>query len=101
MSEWPSSFPQPIAKELSRTIGDEGDDTLMMEDAQWPDLNVSSNLPLHVIGVYAVGLHRGEIWPNRLDRDEDDVPCRLAGYEFSGIVMSTSPRSPLKPGTEV
>lgn len=115
MSKWPRSFPQPVTKELLHCIDENNNnaDVFTIDDSSWPDVNVVSNLPLHVVRVHAVAIHRGEIWPREngagdddeapegVSDDSDEEPCEIPGHEFSGVVVSTSPRSPLKPGTEV
>ncbi|GAB1314048.1 Quinone-oxidoreductase, chloroplastic [Madurella fahalii] len=111
MSSWPRSFPQPAAKEFLHCIDENNNnaDVFTIDDSEWPDADdVISNLPLHIVHVHAVAIHRGEIYPREkgeqpewMPSDSDEDPCRILGHEFSGVVVSTSPRSPLNPGTEV
>ncbi|KXX76527.1 Quinone-oxidoreductase, chloroplastic [Madurella mycetomatis] len=115
MSKWPKSS-QPVAKELLHCIDENNNnaDVFRIDDPQWPGVDAVSNLPLHILRVHAVAIHSGEIWPRRENGAEDDdeapervpgdsdkEPCQISGHEFSGVVVSTSSRSPLKPGTEV
>lgn len=112
MSYWPSGHRRPRAHELLHCVDEKNGniDVFTLDDASWPTVrNIFSNLPLHIVQIHAVSIHRGEVWPRHLSDGKapkslpgvDNDPCKTVGHEFSGIVVSTSPRSPLKPGTEV
>ncbi|KAJ4306266.1 hypothetical protein N0V88_001064 [Collariella sp. IMI 366227] len=62
--------------------------------ASWP-------LPLHVVKVCAVAFHRDELRFTAEEMNNPDVRFKSVGYEFSGIVVSAAPNSPLQLGMEV
>ncbi|KAL2255806.1 hypothetical protein VTK26DRAFT_2682 [Humicola hyalothermophila] len=98
--DWPDP-PPPNGVTLLRVSGDDGVEFVDQQNAEWPELDIESHLPLHVIRVCSVSIHRGELKPAARGGDHDPPACSVPGYEFSGYVVATSPRSPLMPGTEV
>ncbi len=101
MSDWPSLIPAPDTVALLQLRGSDGEGFFGLGDIGWPETNVESLLPLHIIKVCAVGIHRDEVQlPDHTKKDPDFV-YKCPGFEFSGYVVSTSPNSPLPPGTEV
>lgn len=100
MSTWPSCAGAPDAAELLHWRNPGGNSTFDLGLAGWPDL-IPAILPLHIVKVCAVAIHRDELQLTEAERADNDFVCKIPGYEFSGYVVSTSPHSPLEPGTEV
>lgn len=99
--EWPDFIPSPGGAVLLHCLDRDGKETFEALPGDWPCLDIHSHLPLHVIQVCSVALHRGELDFTEDEIDDDPYLGTIPGYEFSGYVVATSPRSPLKPGTEV
>lgn len=100
MSAWPYFRPRPLAAALLHWPTSH-DGPFVLDHATWPNLELSSLLPLHIVKVCAVGIHRDELELTKEEKANDDFVCKSPGYEFSGYVVSTSPYSPLRPGTAV
>jgi NADPH:quinone reductase-like Zn-dependent oxidoreductase len=101
MSSWPEQLPFPGAKELHHYLNPEGEDVFSWEEGTWPNVQRHPTLPLHVIKVCAVAIHRDEL---KLTEEERNAPVpvrRIPGYEFSGYVVSATPGSSLPPKTKV
>ncbi len=100
MSYWPNCLDEPAAVALLHWLNSDTDIPFALSEAAWPNLEIHSLLPLHIIKVCAVAIHRDEIeWTKEQASHSDE--CRTPGFEFSGYVVSTSPYSPLLVGTEV
>ncbi len=105
MSHWPSSINRPEAVALLHWLDSHTQQSsFIVHEWTWPNLEITSDLPLHIIKVCAVAVNRGELgdlcWTPE-ERSRVGYTCKIPGFEFSGIVVSTSPHSPLCPGTEV
>ncbi len=102
MSSWPSSFNQPAAVALLHWLDVNAQwSKFTVHDANWPNLDISSSLPLHIVKVCAVAIHRDELTWTGEEVTRRDYCYKKPGFEFSGYVVSTSPHSPMRPGTEV
>lgn len=101
MSNWPDSLDFPGALALLHWLEPENNNPFVLSDAAWPNLDLSSSLPLHIVKVCAVAIHRDELEWTKKEKADNAYVCKTPGYEFSGYVVSTSPYSPLRPGTEV
>ena len=100
MSTWPAGVQLPKSRELLLRLDPENEEQWVLQDASWPDLNIRSPLPLLVIKVCAVAIHRDELVLTEKEQADKNF-CRNPGYEFSGYVVSASPQSPLRPRSEV
>ncbi|KAK3308953.1 uncharacterized protein B0T15DRAFT_573020 [Chaetomium strumarium] len=100
MSTWPEQLAFPGAEVLHHYLSPEGKDTFTLEDAAWPNVQSHSTLPLHVVQVCAVAIHRDELELTEEERNGPIPVRKIPGYEFSGYVVSAAPDSPLSPGTE-
>jgi hypothetical protein len=100
MSTWPAGVKFPKARELMLRLDPDNEEQWVLQDSSWPPLDIQSPLPLLVIKVCAVAIHRDELVLTEEERADKDFH-RNPGYEFSGYVVSASPQSPLRPGTEV
>jgi hypothetical protein len=100
MSTWPSCVGFPDAVELLHWRNPGGGGMFDLGLADWPNL-IPAILPLHIVKVCAVAIHRDELELTEAEKADDDFVCKNPGYEFSGYVVSTSPYSPLGLGAEV
>ncbi|SPQ22016.1 16a1b4f1-962c-4521-8c61-cf34e557d900 [Thermothielavioides terrestris] len=89
MSAWPDCLPFPGAVVLMRKPDSESGCPFSLENAAWPNLAIESALPMHVIKICAVGIHRDELESAR-DADKVDLTCNIPGYEFSGYEQSAA-----------
>ncbi|KAK4041817.1 hypothetical protein C8A01DRAFT_14533 [Parachaetomium inaequale] len=89
MSTWPSKVKLPKSRELLLRLDPENEEQWVLQDAPWPPLDMHSPLPLLVIKVCAVAIHRDELV--LADKKHADKGfCRNPGYEFSGYVQAAT-----------
>ena len=98
---WPPAADFTPGKLLLHNLDSDGKDEFLIRNGGWPYLSLPDPLPVHVIMVCAVTLHRGELKLPEEDEDGNIPIGEVPGFEFSGYVVSTSPRSPYYPGTEI
>lgn len=100
MSTWPSCIRLPDATELLHWRNPNGEATFDLGLGTWP-YPIPAILPLHVVKVCAVAIHRDELELTEEEKADDEFVCKIPGYEFSGYVVSASPYSALQVGIEV
>lgn len=103
MSGWPDCLPFPRAVALLHDPDSEEQPggKFSLESAAWPNLDALWSMPLHIIKVCAVAIHRDELEYTPQEEETADLACKIPGYEFSGYVVSGHAASPFPPGTEV
>ncbi|KAK4154608.1 hypothetical protein C8A00DRAFT_14304 [Chaetomidium leptoderma] len=91
MSDWPSSIDPPECLELRHYIDpDDYESAWSLEDGEWPSLDVYSALPLHIVKVCAVAIHRDELKMSELEKERVGLVGQNPGYEFSGYVQAAT-----------
>ncbi|KAK3903328.1 hypothetical protein C8A05DRAFT_14705 [Staphylotrichum tortipilum] len=84
MSYWPDFLPPPDTTALLQLRGPEDEALFGLGDTGWPSLKIPALLPLHIVKVCAIGIHRDEARLSDRARNDSDFLYHCPGFEFSG-----------------